>query len=203
MPRPQRITDEQIARAARATFLEHGPSVPVSAIARALGVSHAAILQRVGSKEQLMLRSLGPEPAAVTAVAEALAEGPSPDRPIEVQLSESLIVLLEFLRQLVPSLVVLRAAGHSFEGGEREPPPVMLRRRLAAWLARARRQGASRVHAPAMMAEALLGALEARCFNAYVGGETYVSGVDDRRFVRTLVRALVGEPRKRSGEDRA
>ena len=41
------------------------------------------------------------------------------------------------------------------------------------------------------LAEALLGAMEARCFNGYLGGESFVPG-DDAEFLVELVTALLG-----------
>ncbi|MEX1366161.1 MAG: TetR/AcrR family transcriptional regulator [Nannocystaceae bacterium] len=190
MVRPQQITDAQITDAARAVFLEHGPGASVRLVARRLGVSHAAVLQRAGSKTALLRRALRP---GAPEVAEALARGPDPDRPIDEQLIEHLLSAHDFLQQLVPSLVVLRAAGHDFEHEERVAPPIHLRRLLAAWLTKARRAGAPRMGRPVALAEALLGALEARCFNGYIGGSSFVSG-SPQRFVRSLVAALVSGP---------
>lgn len=51
MARPRSITDEEIHAVAREVFVEHGPVAPVSLIAERLGVSHAALFGRVGTKE--------------------------------------------------------------------------------------------------------------------------------------------------------
>ncbi|MFH1467652.1 MAG: TetR family transcriptional regulator [Pseudomonadota bacterium] len=51
MPRPRRVSDEQILQAARSCFFEGGPLTPLSAVAARLGISQAALLHRVGTRE--------------------------------------------------------------------------------------------------------------------------------------------------------
>lgn len=199
MPRPRRISDDQIAHAARETFLQHGPSAPVALVAEKLGVSHAALLQRVGSKEQLLLLTLPPGGPLLAA---HLSE-PAPSRGAARRLVELLLDLLAFLREMAPALVVLRSGGVPLERalGDREPPTVQLRRLLAAWL---HGTGAIGRRRSVLLAEALLGTIEARCFNAHLGGERFVRG-DERRLVRDLVAELVpelrdeGSPKKGGG----
>jgi AcrR family transcriptional regulator len=114
-----------------------GPSAPVTAIAKRLGVSHAALLQRVGSKEQLLLRSMCAEQPQIY---DRLRERP-PDRGARSRLMDILQELQTFHAKMLPGLLVLRAAGLGVEAtlGDREPAPGALRRMLARWLARAAR----------------------------------------------------------------
>jgi AcrR family transcriptional regulator len=190
MGRPRSITDGEIREAARAVFVEHGPGAPVSLVAKRLGVSHAALFGRAGSKERLMMEALRPDrPRALAWLAE-----PPPREGVAERLVEILRDLMSFFHRVVPNLVVLKAAGRSIEelprfGGD-APPPVGMRAALAAWLERAVDAGSVGRLSPAPVAEGLLGAMEARCFNAYLGGEAFAPG-DDEAFVRTLVRGLV------------
>lgn len=190
MARPRSISDEQIHEAAREVLVEYGPSVPVARIAEKLGLSHSALFGRVGTKKQLLLDALGPgRPRAV----ELLAEAPPPEGARE-RLVEILADLMAFFRQVVPSLIVLRAAGSSMAelpASDEGPPPVALRGALARWLERAGDVGALAPMSAWAVAEGLLGAMEARCFNRYVGGESFAPG-DDGAFVRELVYGLVG-----------
>lgn len=199
MPRPRRISDAQIRDAARATFVAHGPSAPVARVAERLGVSHAALFHRVGSKERLLREALCP---GVPRAVETLAREPDGDRPVRAQLIAVLDELLAFHRAIVPGLFVLRVSGADMASslGGQEPPPVVLRRRLARWLARAGAAEGIPLAAPAMTAEALLGAIEARCFNAHFGGPTFAPGTD-RRFVRCLVDALVPAAQPRHAKE--
>ncbi|WP_223640160.1 TetR/AcrR family transcriptional regulator [Corallococcus sp. EGB] len=199
MSRPQRVLDPEIDEAARAVFLEQGPSAPLQDIAKRLGISQAALLHRVGTKEALMARALRPVPPSALAL---LAHGPKDDTSIEDQLLEALLHHRDFLRRLVPWLFVLH---YSALGGARAlhletPPPVALREGLTKWLARAKRAGRVDLAEPKVAAEALCGALEARCFNAHVGGATYAPG-EDATVLRQLIRVLL-TPREASARAR-
>ncbi|MBJ6760664.1 TetR/AcrR family transcriptional regulator [Myxococcaceae bacterium JPH2] len=189
MPRPRRVLDEQIRATAREVFLEKGPSAPLQLIARRLGISQAALLHRVGTKEALMLLALRPETPSAAAL---LAREPARAGDLEEQLVAALLHHRDFLRGLIPNLFVLRCSPLGVERAMHAtpPPPVALRRRLASWLARARRDGLTPVDNPKHVAEALCGTVEARCFNAHVGGARYTPG-DDEAILRELVRLLV------------
>jgi len=197
MVRPKQISDSDLLKAAREAFLRDGPKTAVTEIAERLGVSAAALFQRVGSKAQLMLLSLLPGmPSALT----AFAAKPVRERPVSVQLEEHLAELMAFLKAVVPSLIVLRAAKlfppphkparRGEDRGPEVPAPLALRDALGSWLLAARNDGRIDVKDPQVCAEALLGAMEARCFNAHVGGDSYVRG-GDAEFVKALVSGLV------------
>ena len=203
MSRPPRVTDLQIDEAARTVFLAQGPSAPLQDIAKRLGISQPALLHRVGTKEALMARALRPLPPTALAL---LEPGPRANASIEAQLLAALLHHRDFLRQLVPWLFVLH---YSVLGGARAmhldtPPPVALREGLTKWLTRAKRAGRVDLPEPRVAAEALCGALEARCFNAHVGGATYAPGEDEavlRQLIRVLLtpaQAPARKPRKRT-----
>ena len=195
MGRLRQISDSDILLAARQTFLEHGPSAAVAQVAERLGVSAAALFQRSGSKAQLMLAALAPGPPPTS---EAWARAPERERSVSAQLRDQLLALMIFFQAVVPSLIVLRSAGlfppPRRRGGKRSrevsPAPVALRAQLSAWLSSAVIEGRIRVRDPSACAEALIGAMEARCFNAHIGGPDYVQG-DDRGFIANLVAGLV------------
>jgi AcrR family transcriptional regulator len=200
MVRPKQISDSDLLHAAREAFLRDGPKTAVAQIAERLGVSAAALFQRVGSKAQLMLLALLPGAPAALA---ALAQAPATDRAVSIQLYELLLELMEFLAAVVPSMIVLRAAGlfpppkkARKKGGTAEdaesyvPAPVALRDKLALWLSAAERDGRIKLRDPRACAEALLGAMEARCFNRHVGGDDYVRGAD-ADFLRNLIAGLL------------
>jgi AcrR family transcriptional regulator len=189
MARPQTISDAQIRDAAREVFVQHGPGASVSTIASRLGVTHAALFSRAGSKSQLMIDSLCPgKPEAIERF-----QGPLPETDVVAWLVETLEGLMIFLTRVIPNLVVLKASGTPISDvpmGE-VPPPVLLRRLLAGWLTEARQAGLLAVEHPEAAAEGLLGAMEARCFNSYLGNSKFAPG-DDREFLESMVRALVG-----------
>ena len=199
MVRPKQVSDEALLEAARATFLRHGPKTAIAQIADRLGVSAAALFQRVGSKAQLMLLALLP---GIPEAMQAFARDPELDQPISAQLQKHLAELMTFFQAVVPSLIVLRAAGlfppprqrARKSGGNQPitPTPIALREHLAQWLATACGQGRIEVRDPSACAEGLLGAMEARCFNAHVGGDDYIRGTDGE-FIAGLIGGLIHE----------
>lgn len=195
MSRPQTVSDGDIVAAARAVFLELGPAASVNVVAERLGVSHAALFHRVGSKDALFVEALSqPPPAFVT------ERWPSPElgEPFEKHLVARLCRLMAFLKEVIPALVMLRASGKAVRTGA-EPPHAHLRQQLARHLTAAAKQGLCDVSNASVVAEGIFGALEARCFNLFIGGE--VSSVrQDRAFVRRLVRTFVVPSRPESSE---
>ena len=58
--RPRSFTDDELLDTARRVFLEHGAGASTEQIAQQLGVSQAALFKRIGTKQELMVRSLMP-----------------------------------------------------------------------------------------------------------------------------------------------
>lgn len=189
MGRPRTISDDDIRGAARAVFVERGPAASVGLVAERLGVSHTALFGRVGTKDQLLLDALSPDrPRAL----DLLSSAP-PKEGVREELVRILLELMAFFQRVVPCLVVLRAAGHSMADlppGD-APPPVALRMALAKWLDRAAAAGSLPCLRAPVVAEGLLGAMEARCFNNYLCGGSFAPGTD-AAFVRALVEGLIG-----------
>ncbi len=190
MARPQTITDVDILRAAREVFVELGPRVSVATVAKRLGVSHSALFQRMGTKQDLLLRALRPE-GPPDAVLEVLALGPVSGTPVRRQLLPVLEQLLRFIDDVMPALLVLRSAQLPLGGpAEVTPMPVQLRSALADWLRRARDESLVDLASPGAVAEGLLGAIEARALNRHLGGAAYVLG-DDESFLLEILHGLV------------
>lgn len=176
MARPQRVSEAEILEAARATFLADGAQAPLAAVAKKLGVSAAALIHRAGSKEALLTRALD-EPLG--ALMQAF-DGP----PSRAALERLLLTLSAFLSRQIPNIVVLRQAGVALK--QTGPAPtVMLRKALRQWLASVPLRVSAEV-----AAESLLGALEARAFNRYLGGVGFAPG-DDKAFLRKLIDGLL------------
>ncbi len=183
------MSDQQLESAAREAFFELGPMAPVSEVARRLGVTQAALFHRSGSKEALMLKALCPgAPHAL----EAFSRLPSATPSLHAQLEPTLMSLLTFLRQAIPGLMILRGAGIALEKAlpSAPPPPVAMRAALASFLTLSNERGLTVLAAPAATADAILGALEARVVNAYLGGPRFVDG-DDATFLQGLLLATL------------
>lgn len=153
-------------------------------------MSHAALFGRVGSKAELLMRALAPGPPQA---ARWFGE-PAPTEGAHARLLEILADLMRFFAEVVPNLIVLRTSGVVVGSEKRHepPPPITMRHALAAWLDDAQKRGCLALATRSdVLAEALLGAMEARCFNRYVGGRRFAAG-SDREFLRALVDGLLG-----------
>jgi AcrR family transcriptional regulator len=168
MARPRTTSDEQILAAARACFLEHGAGVATTIIAERLGISHAVLFQRFGTKEQLLRAALLPqfEPPWL----EQLRAGPD-ERDGETQLRDLAEQMFGFFQSLVPGVVVLRSAGlmPPFNPKKAEDlPPIRTRREVKAWFERARARGVVREIDSGHAADLFLGALMYRPFQQHM-----------------------------------
>jgi AcrR family transcriptional regulator len=187
MSRPRETTDEQILCEARACFLEHGPGVSTSVIAGRLGISHAVLFQRFGSKEGLMRAALLPttEPAWITRA----KAGPDA-REGRAQLVELAEEIYAFFETIVPCVAVMRAAGVPLEAKRPEElPPVRARRELAAWFDRAAKRGLIRASKPELAADLLLGALHFRPFHQHVSQKDF-SRTNNREYLEFAIGAV-------------
>lgn len=169
--RPRQFTDRELLETARRCFLEHGPGVSTSAIAEELGVSQAALFKRFKTKQALMLEALAPEsqPAWIAEV----EAGPD-DGPIPQQLRRVVERINAFFEQMLPCIVVLRAAGIDPKTLFRHhpvPPPVLAHRALTAWFRRLHELGRARIPYPQSTAMVFLGAIHARHMLCHVLGE--------------------------------
>lgn len=186
MSRPRSTTDEQILAEARACFLEHGPGISTTVIASRLGISHAVLFQRFGSKEQLMRAALLEGEPSWHAAAEA---GPD-ERPVRTQLLELAEVIYASLQRLVPCVAVLRAAGVPMElEAVEEPAPVRSRRVLTGWFTRASERGLLSAPKPEHAADLLIGALQFRPFYQHISRQSFAPE-EDRAYLEFCLETL-------------
>ena len=168
MGRPRTVSDEVILEAARAVFLEHGPSASTQAIADRLNLSQAAIFKRFRTKHDLMLAALRPPPPPFLP---ELVTGPDLDRPLEEQLRAIARSVVVFFRAMVPCLMVLKSSGVDLEqtlNTYEEPPPVMVRRLLTGYFQRAMDAGLARPADPVAAASLCLGAFHMHSFISHL-----------------------------------
>ncbi|TPV94487.1 MAG: TetR/AcrR family transcriptional regulator [Myxococcales bacterium FL481] len=169
--RPRTFSDDDLLRAARRCFLAYGPSVSTSHIAAELGVSQAALFKRMGTKRELLLRSLGP-PAQPDWLEHA-ERGPD-DRPAAEQLRELVVRADGFFTELIPCLAVLKSAQFDMEEifeQFTEPPPARAHRVVTAWFRAVGDKGLAYVPSPSAAAGALLGALQSRHMLRHILGD--------------------------------
>jgi AcrR family transcriptional regulator len=189
--RPQRVSDDSIFSATREVLFQHGAGASLATIAARVGISAPALLHRHETKETLVRRSLAAGPAAH--VFARLALGPD-GSAIEAQLVARLLELATFLEQSAPALVIAHQVGFGVERllpPGALPPPVEARRLLTRWLTVASRRVTLKAK-PAVLAEALLGVVEARVFNRLLGGRAFAPG-NDAATLRAQVKSFVAE----------
>lgn len=189
MGRPQQISDQELLAVARVAFLRHGPSVTTQLIAEQVGLSQAAIFKRFGTKDNLMLRALAPEPWPEWL---RLVDAGPDDRPVVEQLRAIGTGALQFFRGVVPCLMVLRASGlgpECMHDHFDEPPPLRTRRILAAWFEQASAQGRMHCADSVDLAQHFMGALHVRAFLGHLFADA--SPVErDEQYVAHLVDTL-------------
>jgi AcrR family transcriptional regulator len=188
MPRPRRVSDEQIRTAARKVFQQVGINAPVALVAKALGVTPAALFHRTGSKEQLFVMAMTNVEPRQFKIIQALREGPSTETPVESQLIEILTRLSAHLAVVSPNIFLMFAAGKRPK--KRRGLYESTRRELTNWLERARPMAPWHFHNAAMIAEALAGSIEARHVYGFLHGR-HTSVAREHRFVRALVGELL------------
>lgn len=190
MPRPRQISDEQISSAARRVFSQVGVNAPVALVAKALGVTPAALFHRTGSREQLFIMAMKPAGPRQFKLLKTMSEGPLAGVPVQAQLLEILIRLSAHLAIVSPNVFLLFAAGMIKPSRRLGNLPLNTRRHLAAWLQRARRAGGWKFRSASVLADALVGTIEARHLYGYLHGR-HASIASERRFVRALVDELL------------
>ncbi|MEC9466845.1 MAG: TetR/AcrR family transcriptional regulator [Myxococcota bacterium] len=192
MVRPRQISDDAILKAARRFFLEHGPGLATGVIAKSLGISQATLFNRFGTKEELLRASLN-IPTATWA--EELESGPTSE-PIGEQLQAIGLAILDFLRQMMPVMVTLRAAGLNppdFIGQGDTPPPVCHHQKLSRWFEQAHERGLLKVPSASTAAQAFMGTLHARAMMQHIWKQPMVPLPDElyiAQFVNTLLVGL-------------
>ena len=162
MARPRTVTDQDIIEGARRCFMEHGPSVSLTAIGETIGVSAAAIIQRMGSKEELIRASLISKEWDPPWLIE-LKQGPE-EGPMKPQLSRLLRSAFAMLTDFLPSIVALRLSGFDLVGANEPGPPELFRMALADWIRRASERGGFRVASPEAASQLLVGAIQSHAF---------------------------------------
>ncbi|TAE55700.1 MAG: TetR/AcrR family transcriptional regulator [Nostocales cyanobacterium] len=110
MARIPKITNQQILEAAREIFLEQGFGASTLEIAQKAGISEASIFKRFPTKEELFFASMGiPEISPLGKKLDALI-GKGNLKQNLIQLS---LEILEFNRQVMPRLMMLRSRGNA------------------------------------------------------------------------------------------
>jgi len=132
MPRPTRITNDQILEAARTVFLEQGYGAPTLEVARRAGVSEGTLYKRFETKESLFAAAMGADslPERLDALAERIGLGDD----ARADLVAIIVEAIELLREHVPCalMVLSRGTGSPASDGLAHAPDAPPVRAVAA-----------------------------------------------------------------------
>ena len=184
--RPRQFTDEDILGATQACILSLGPSVSTTVIAERLGMSQAALFKRFGTKEKLFLAALS-RPLQRNPISELLEHGPT-DAPIREQMITMGEAILTVMRNVVPCMAMLHAAGlnPAEQFKHEDSPPIQGRKFLTQWFRLAIDQGRVRPFDPHVMAVAFIGMLKARPFREIILGDTALKCSDQDYVIQII-----------------
>ena len=168
MGRPQKVTNDQILATTRRLFSKRGSAVPLSEIASELGVSAPALIGRFGTKENLILASVGH--ARSEAWAKAIRDREVDDRPLAEHLREIWQQSVELIRDGLP---VMAGLVHSdlrsaLEEDEETSPPAFGERVIQEWLDRVPSHRKSSALSSAEIANLLLISAEGAALRAWL-----------------------------------
>jgi AcrR family transcriptional regulator len=192
--RPKQVSDERLKAIAYETFVELGPQISVSVIAKRLGVTSAALFQRVGTKQELLRMAVRPElPPEYRRLQEGFKKGDPPAK----QLVEILNGLGRYISAEVPAIFLMHAGGIPTPGKERrlprrEPPLLELRILLSSWIVGAYKPAGMKKQRADLLGKMLIGALEGHCMHAYLLGHDFA----ELEF-RDLIKSMVAEVSRR------
>jgi AcrR family transcriptional regulator len=190
MVRPRQFTDRELLETARLLFLEHGPGLSTTVIAKAAGVSQATLFKRFGTKKALMIRALIPDQDGRQW--QALMRMPD-ERPLFDQLVEKGLILMAFFQELLPCVAMLRASGadimEELHNAGQVPPPVRALNGMQAFFDRAIAEGRMRPVSSEMLALTWLGALRNRAFFQHMMPERPLEG-DNGLYVHALTETI-------------
>ncbi|UJR79534.1 TetR/AcrR family transcriptional regulator [Sandaracinus amylolyticus] len=192
MARPTTISDDAILEAAREVFLERGPSATTAEVAARAGVSEGSIFKRWRTKDALFFACMAPVPIAEMGwIAKLPARVGT--RTFRENLEEIALEIVALFRLIMPSILMQQAMGeqHRRMSDFETAPPIVARRKLAAYLDAERKLGRVRAIDVDVMARAMLGALF-----SFVHLEVSMAGQDPspiaaETYVRGFIEILV------------
>jgi len=171
MGRPKLIEDRELLIIAREVFRNHGHTATTRDVAKAAGLSQAALYKRFKSKDALFISALTSLAPSLGALSEIKAEGRTPQAYLAVFAAR----VKDHFRQVMPS--ILSHAAHPKYGKEMMGQihrhnrageiAAMLVLRLETW----RKEGRTRPIAPRVFAHAFIHALHSMAMVDVLSGE--------------------------------
>jgi AcrR family transcriptional regulator len=196
MVRPATIRDEDLLRAAREAFLEHGVAATTADIAARAGVSEGILFHRYGSKAKLFQASMTqPEWRPVLeglALEKRVGHG-----TVDKNIAEIVNTLISFYRQLMPWVMMRYSSRNEpglhpmLEGAN--PPPVIFLRALAGYFEAEMQRGRIRSLDSEIAARTLVGGAMQLVFGEVLaaGGSGAPLPIPKDMFIRGFVDLLM------------
>ncbi|AFY91408.1 TetR/AcrR family transcriptional regulator [Chamaesiphon minutus] len=156
MPRPPKITNEEILAAARQVFLEQGEGGSTVEIAQKAGISEASIFKRFATKQALFLAAIG---VSETPQYAKILSSQTPTAEIRSELTEICIQMVGFYQEVMPRVFMMMTQTKSFLP-PMVPPPLRDSQLLAGYLDRAISQGYLRSCDSMTVAHTIVGAIQ-------------------------------------------
>jgi AcrR family transcriptional regulator len=156
MPRPPKITNEEILAAARQVFLEQGQSGSTLEIAEKAGISEASIFKRFSTKQALFLAAIG---ISETPQYVKLLSGKTSTAAIRTELTEICTQMMEFYQEVMPRVMMMMTKTKS-SLPPLVPPPLRDAQLVAGYLDRAIAQGQLKTCDSMTVAHAIVGAIQ-------------------------------------------
>jgi AcrR family transcriptional regulator len=159
MARPVSIDERALLAAARSVFLERGYSATTAEVAERAGVSEGTLFHRYGTKKALFAAAMAFGLAGLLSKLDLKGAGGAPE--LEAKLVEVVVNLVEFLREMMPAMMMSwsnRAESGIPEGLDvPDPPPLRLQRALSGFFAGEVREGRLRAADPDVLARLIMG----------------------------------------------
>jgi AcrR family transcriptional regulator len=168
MPRPPKITNEEILAAARQVFLEQGESGSTLEIAEKAGISEASIFKRFVTKQALFLAAIG---ISETPQYVKLLSSQTPTAAIRLEITEICTQMLGFYQEVMPRVMMMMTQTKSCLP-PLVPPPLRDAQLFAAYLDRAIAQGHLKTCDSMTVAHAIVGAI-----NSYAMTQTIANKI--------------------------
>ncbi|MDY6937399.1 MAG: helix-turn-helix domain-containing protein [Cyanobacteriota bacterium] len=194
MPRPPKITNEEILAAAREVFLEQGIGASTLDIAERAGISEASIFKRFNTKQALFLAAIGitEKPEWVNRLANE-----TPTANFKAELTDICTQMLAFYQEVLLRVFLLMSQGNFPRRPQVPPPPVRDSQLLAKFLDRAIERGLIRSCNTMALAHAIAGAMANYILTKKLASQrsadwpvSDITVLDSETFVRGLIEAL-------------
>jgi AcrR family transcriptional regulator len=192
MPRPNKITNEQILDAAREVFLERGFRATTAEVAQRAGIAEGSLFNRYRTKVVLFQAAMVPtldDPPWLDHLESSIGQGDL----IRI-LTDAGLEILDFFRGLLPLIMMTWSnAGPSgvppLLAGP-SSPPLRILKRLAAYFEAEMRGGRMSPHHPETVARAYLAGIQNYAFFELITRAEAGRPLADKVYVRGLVELL-------------